>query len=114
MKETHFDLLERTRGEYLETARACARKLLKKQTYVTVNDIRKACPPPEDVDPRVMGAIFAPSEFESLGAVRSDRTECHGRDIKRFRLKEPVRLIEEKPLPRRIGFLRRFHAEDTH
>lgn len=104
MKETPFELLERTRGEYLHDARETARQLLRKRDYVTIDDIRLVCPPPKGVDPRVMGAVFTPAEFEAIGWIRSSRSECHKRPIQRFRLKQEKREDFIKSL---ISFRRR-------
>jgi hypothetical protein len=75
------------KAEYLDEARAVAFNLGLNQDVVTVDDIRRHCPPPEDLDPRIMGNIFKPSEWESLGHVRSTRKLCHKRPIQIFRLR---------------------------
>jgi hypothetical protein len=83
-----LDLFEATRGDYLESARAAARKLLVSKYWITIDDVRKVCPPPEGVDPRVMGAVFNKADYESLGWINSTRPECHRRPVQRFRLKK--------------------------
>lgn len=114
-KETHFELLERTRGDYLQKARESARELLKHRNYVTIDDVREVCPPPQDVDPRVMGAVFKQVDFESVGWVHSTRRECHKRPIQRFRLRQPFAdALEREELPKRWSFFKRKHlAEDV-
>lgn len=82
-----LDLLEETRPDYLALARNAARKLLETQDTITINDVREVCPPPADIDPRVMGAVFRCADFEATGEfVLSSRTTCHRRPIQRFRL----------------------------
>ena len=50
---------EETRKEYLQQARYAADKLYANgKKELTGNDIREICPPPANIDPRVMGAIF--------------------------------------------------------
>lgn len=79
--------LELARSDYLDQAREAAFKLLRNKDYITVDDVRKECPPPETIDGRVMGAIFTKKYFESVGFSRSVRADCHHRPIQRFRLK---------------------------
>lgn len=82
-----LDLLEEHRPDYLAQAREAARRLLRDRDSITINDVREICPPPADIDPRVMGAVFRTSEFEATGEfVLSSRTTCHRRPIQRFRL----------------------------
>lgn len=82
-----LELLEEHRPDYLALARAAARKLLETRPSITVNDVREVCPPPADIDPRVLGAVFRTSEFEATGEfVLSNRNTCHRRPIQRFRL----------------------------
>ena len=79
-------LLEAHRPDYLAEARAAARRLLESRQSITVNDVREVCPPPADIDGRVMGAIFRHRDFEAVDNVRSSRSACHHREIKRFAL----------------------------
>jgi hypothetical protein len=82
-----LDLLETHRPDYLSEARDAARKLLETRESITVNDVRAICPPPADVDPRVMGALFRCKDFEATGEfVTSARSTCHHRPIQKFTL----------------------------
>jgi hypothetical protein len=75
---------EERRAEYLEAARHAAWMLFWRfQAPVTVDDVRHVCPPPEDIDPRVMGAVFV--NWIPVGWTNSRRRTCHGRPIRRFR-----------------------------
>jgi|ERR1044072_4310940 hypothetical protein len=82
-----LEQLQLARADYLEQAREAAFKLLRSKDYITVDDVRKECPPPDNIDGRVMGAIFTKKHFESVGFSRSVRVACHHRPIQRFRLK---------------------------
>ena len=84
-QEEVLPLYEEYRGEWLAAARACARHLGATQD-VTIDDVRKFCPPPADVDPRVMGAVFAGADWQCLRYVASHRGVCHKRPIGVFRL----------------------------
>lgn len=84
-KDEALDALEIARAEYLAKARLCALRLTRKRDTITVDDVREKCPPPEDIDPRVMGAIFAGAEWEAVGFVNSARRACHRRPVRMFR-----------------------------
>lgn len=79
-------LFEEYRANYLQIARDAARQLATAQGQVTIDQVRERCPPPEGVDPRVMGAVFRTSEFELVGYAKSGRATCHNRPIGIFRL----------------------------
>jgi hypothetical protein len=82
-----LDQLETNRRPYIEEARQTARKLLSTRPYITIDDVRAVLPPPEGVDPRVMGAVFKQDEFVSVGWTTSKRKVNHRRPIQRFKLK---------------------------
>lgn len=88
-KESALRVLEATRKEYLEEARMAARKiaLSSESKTCTVDEVREVCPPPKDIDGRVMGAIFNSKDWEMVGFERSKRKTCHKRPISRFALK---------------------------
>jgi hypothetical protein len=78
---------EEHRGDWLELARAEAWRLGDKGQVITIDDVRDACPPPDDVDPRVMGAVFTKRHWECVGYQRSRRAVCHSRPVGQFRRK---------------------------
>ncbi len=87
-KEAALEALEIARKEYLVRARRAAKTYaiyLGPPRLVTVDDVRKECPPPPNVDPRVMGAIFNTPDWETVGYIRSARKACHTRPIAQFR-----------------------------
>jgi len=90
-EKTVLPLFEEHREEWLDRARADARMIGTRQELVTIDDVRALCPPPPDVDPRVMGAVFTRSEWESVGYQRSARRECHNRPVGVFRLKRVMK-----------------------
>lgn len=78
---------ERLRKNWLESARAIARHLAQRNGTVTIDEVRRHCEPPPEIDPRVMGTVFRTAEFEATGRYRkSDRRECHNRPVAVFRL----------------------------
>ena len=81
--EQVLPLFEENRSQFLERARAAATDLWwSRQEPLTIDDIREVCPPPESMDPRVMGAVFA--GWQKVGYTNSRRRECHGRPIAQF------------------------------
>lgn len=81
------EAFEEHRPDYLAEARSAARRLLETRPSITINDVREVCPPPADIDPRVMGAVFRHKDFEATGEfVLSSRNTCHRRPIQRFAL----------------------------
>ena len=88
-KNKILDLFEISTQSFLAEARAVAKSLVAEKGLVTVNDVRNICPPPDHIDPRVMGAIFRTglkSEWEMVGYIASAR--AHARPIGQFKLKE--------------------------
>jgi hypothetical protein len=83
-KEGALDAFETKVPRWLEAARAAA-VILAEDGPVTVDDIRIFCPPPEGIDPRVMGAIFRGPDWVACGFVNSARAECHKRPVRQFR-----------------------------
>ena len=99
--EDWLSLLETHRPDYLTLARDAARELLAERPSITINDVREVCPPPADIDGRVMGAVFRHKDFEATGEfVRSSRGECNHRPIQRFALTNYARVHEALGLKR--------------
>lgn len=86
-EDTVLPHFEAHSGDWLARARAHARLLGQGGQTVTINDVRVKCPPPVDVDPRVMGAVFLARDWELLRHERSARRTCHNRPVGVFRLK---------------------------
>lgn len=74
--------------QWLANARAAARRIAREKGTVTIDEVRECCPPPAGVDPRVMGAVMQPREFQMIKFVESRRKACHGRHIGLFKLKD--------------------------
>jgi len=79
---------EGSQQEWLEYARQVARALCERHGETHIDAVRDICPPPEDVDPRIMGAVFKGGEFELVRYTRSMRLTCHRRVIGIHRLKQ--------------------------
>ena len=79
--------LEEARKTWVERARTVADIYARQMGEVCSDDIWAMCPPPVDVDPRVMGAVFAKGKWERVGYRQSKRRQCHARPIPIWRLK---------------------------
>lgn len=86
-RDAALDRLEEARAGWINEARIVAERLARDRGAVTIDDVREACPPPDGVDPRVMGAVMRPPVFEACGFVLSSRAECHRRPIRVFKLR---------------------------
>lgn len=85
MLQEHF---QTDKMQWLANARAAARRIAREKGTVTIDEVRECCPPPVGVDPRVMGAVMQPREFQMIKFVESRRKACHGRHIGLFKLKD--------------------------
>lgn len=78
---------EATRKDWLSKARAVAWRLGQGGKEVTVDMVRAECPPPGNVDPRVMGAVFTRADWENCGYVKGFRRTSHARPVAMFKRK---------------------------
>ena len=87
MTQLYLDLFETHRTSWLARARSIAYELAQERGQITIDDVRERLPPPSEVDPRVMGAVFSKKIFECIGYQKSIREECHRRPVRLFRLR---------------------------
>lgn len=88
-KQQAFDLFETKRSEFLSLCRWVAKRIVKKQGFVTTDDVRKQVTIPEGVDGRVMGAVFNASDWEKVGYTQTKIKTSHSRPIAVFAYKHP-------------------------
>lgn len=82
-------LFEEHRAPWIERARIAAERIAQGGKIITIDMVRAECPPPSDVDPRVMGAVFRPlGKWLKVGYVQGFRTASHGRPVAQFKLNE--------------------------
>ena len=83
-RDAALQLLEETRTTYLFRARTVAFQLYYElRRPICVDDIRKVCPPPSDIDPRVMGAIFSGKDWLPVGWTLA-KGHCNARPVRTF------------------------------
>ncbi len=88
LREEALDLLEEKRHEWIALARKYAFNLLSRRglhqtnPVVTSDDLWALCPPPSEINPKVMGAVFRKNAgFKPVGYVPSKRKQAHARPI---------------------------------
>lgn len=84
-KQQAFDLFEKTRQEFLQNCRWIAIRVAKEHGgYVNIDQVREQVTTPENVDPRVYGAVFNRKDFEKVGYLQTTRKTSHARPIANF------------------------------
>jgi hypothetical protein len=90
LRDKALDMLEEKRHEWIALARKMAVVLLKTRGQdhsddyiptVTSDDLWALCPPPPEINPKAMGAVFR-SGFKPVGYVPSKRKQAHARPIR--------------------------------
>lgn len=82
-------LQEEAHETWIDRARDVARRLARQRGAITIDDVRDECPPPEGIDPRVMGSVFKPKkDWICVDYRKSWRRENHGRPVGIWRLRE--------------------------
>lgn len=77
-------------AQWLADARATAARICAENGEVTADDVWNACRPPENVDGRLLGPVFAGKEWEKIGETRSERGNNNNRYIAVWRRREDV------------------------
>jgi hypothetical protein len=98
------DLFKTAKQDYLVKARIVARKLLERREYVTIDDVREACPLPSYLHRNLLGSVFQTDDFQFVGYARARRKTSNGREVKKWALKHP-------PLPEK--WVSHAEREDT-
>lgn len=85
-RDEALDALEIARREYVAQARAAAFVVASKMPdgMITIDDVRAVCPPPDGIDPRVMGTILRAPDWRKIGYTNSRRGTCHKRPVAIF------------------------------
>lgn len=82
-------------SNWLEIARNVAIELGRKNYVVTIDMVREECPPPDEIDPRIMGAIFTKKTWDRVGYTSGNRSASHYRPICQFRLKNSQERVDD-------------------
>ena len=87
-RDEALDALEVARAGWVTKARNWAEAFCRMHGSVTTDDLHAYCPPPTDIDPRVLGCIMRAPLFRATEFVNSCRPESHHRPIRVFVLGE--------------------------
>lgn len=88
-QQAQFSFIGEMKSQYLEDARATAKRLLRFRPYITTDDIWQNCPPPKTVNSKIMGQVFRHRDFKGTGEFTpTRRASSHGRYIQRFALRQ--------------------------
>lgn len=86
-REAALSALEIAREGYIAVARRTADRIIAEKGSCTIDDVRRELPPPDTVDPRVMGAVFNSKRYRKVGYTQSQacgREAHHTRPIAVF------------------------------
>lgn len=88
--QTVQDLFRQSKQEWLDGARATARKLLRNNYAITIEDVLEQYKFPKYLHRNTIGSVFKHSDFTTIGFVPSRRTVSHGRYIRQWTLANPI------------------------
>lgn len=81
-RDAALALHESSKAAYLAEARGWAHRLYRDGVRpISTEDIRKVCPPPDGMEPRVMGSVFVRKDWAVVGTTQA-KGHCNTRDIK--------------------------------
>lgn len=83
------DLFKDAKVEWLDKARAAARKLLERREYITAEDVTAMCPLPRYLHRNTIGKILQHGDFVAVGFTIARRPSSNGRTIRKWALKNP-------------------------
>lgn len=93
--KTMADLFKQQRSEWLDSARATAKKLLRGKYFITIEDVLAINPRPQFVHRNTTGLVFNHSDFVNFGMARSTRPAMNGRMIMRWRIRAGSELTKK-------------------
>lgn len=88
VQQTIPGLFQQQKTEWLDEARATARKLLITRPYITIMDVLAESPRPSYLHKNVTGSVFKHEDFKTCGYQKSTNPSANGRMIFQWTLKE--------------------------
>jgi hypothetical protein len=79
--------LEQRRASYVNKARAFAVDFARRWGVVSINDVRNGCPPPADVPPAALGAVFKQRIWTVVSFTQANHPAAHARIVRVYKLK---------------------------
>jgi hypothetical protein len=88
VQQTISGLLQETKEDWLDAARAEADKQLRYKTSITIEDVLNKCPLPGYLHRNTIGSVFNSRMYRPIGYTKSRRTVSRGRVIQVWGRKE--------------------------
>lgn len=80
--------LEKRRWAYIEQARRYAVDFARRWGVVSINNVREGCPPPADVPPAALGAVFKERKvWQVVSFCLAEHPAAHARVVRVYKLK---------------------------
>lgn len=87
LRDSQLALFEIRQAEFLESCRALAIEVCKRQGSVSINDIRARISVPPGVHPSVLGSVFKTKAFSVVGYTEAAHPQAHARIVRVYALK---------------------------
>lgn len=95
------DLFRKSKQEWLDEARAAARRLLMSRYSITIEDVLEVCPRPTYLHRNTTGSVFNDNDFTPVSYAPSRRTVSHGRTVRTWTFHERP-YVNDLPRSRRM------------
>lgn len=87
LRDSQLALFEIRQTEFLESCRALAIEVCKRNGRVSINDIRARISVPPGVHPSVLGSVFKTKAFSVVGFTEAAHPQAHARIVRVYALK---------------------------
>lgn len=88
IRDAVLDDLEKRRWAYITKARRFAADFARRWGVVSINDVRDGCPPPADVPPAALGAVFKERDvWVAVSFTLANHPAAHARVVRVYKLK---------------------------
>lgn len=87
LRDSQLALFQLREAEFLETCRALAIEVIKRNGKVSINDIRERLAVPPGTHPSVLGAVFRTKQFRVVGFTEATHPQAHARIVRVYALK---------------------------
>ena len=88
IRDRILDDLEQRRWAYIKQAREFAVDFARRWGVVSINNVREGCPPPADVPPAALGAVFKERNvWQVVSFCLAEHPAAHARVVRVYKLK---------------------------
>lgn len=88
IRDSVLDDLEKRRWAYIKRAREFAVDFARRWGVVSINNVREGCPPPADVPPAALGAVFKERNvWQVVSFCLAEHPAAHARVVRVYKLK---------------------------